>query len=195
MKAQPTQNPTRNRIARVAWNLVYMILYRPSPVPLHGWRRFLLRCFRAKIAEGAHAYPTARIWAPWNLVMGRNSCLGSHVDCYSVAVVSLGDDAIVSQYSYLCSASHDYQDPGFQLVAAPITIGSMAWIAADVFIGPGVTVGEGAVVGARSTVLKDVPPWAVAAGNPCKVIKHRLLQSYTTRFEGPAGTVRGSQKA
>src|SRR5262249_46463625 len=159
----------KNRIGRVAWNLVYTFLYRPSPIPLHGWRRFLLRCFRAKIGEGAHAYPTARIWAPWNLTMGKNSCLGNHVDCYSVDTVSRGDDALVSQYSYLCSASHDYEVTDFQLVAAPITIGRSAWIAADVFIGPGVTVGDGAVVGARSALFKDVPPWVVVAGNPGRV--------------------------
>jgi putative colanic acid biosynthesis acetyltransferase WcaF len=156
----------KNRLARIAWNLVQGTLYRYSPTFSHGWRCFLLRCFGARVGVRAHPYPRARIWAPWNLVMGPHSCLANDVDCYSVARIELGPHATVSQYSYLCTASHDYRDPAMPLVAAPIVIESAAWVAADVFVGPGVTIGEGAVVGARSTVMNDVEPWSVAAGSP-----------------------------
>jgi putative colanic acid biosynthesis acetyltransferase WcaF len=142
------------------------LLYRPSPTRLHSWRRFLLRCFGAKVARGAHPYPSARIWAPWNLTMGEGSCLSRHVDCYSVAEVVLGPRATVSQYSFLCTASHDYTSRDMPLVAAPIRIEADAWVTADVYIGPGVTIGEGAVVGARSTVIHDVEPWTIVSGNP-----------------------------
>jgi len=98
--------------------------------------------------------------------MEAHSCLANDVDCYCVAPITLGVHATVSQYSYLCAASHDYRDAAMPLIAAPIVIGPYAWVAADVFIGPGVTVGEGAVVGARSTVMHDVAPWIVVAGNP-----------------------------
>jgi putative colanic acid biosynthesis acetyltransferase WcaF len=162
-----------NKLGRIAWSFAYHILFRPSPTFLHGWRAFLLRRFGARIGHGAHAYPRARIWAPWNLVMGRRSCLANDVDCYSVAQVTLGDDAVVSQYTYLCSASHDFQDAEFPLVSAPIIIENRAWVAAGAFIGPGVTIGEGAVVGARSTVLRDATPWTVYAGNPARPIKAR----------------------
>src|SRR5487761_2751533 len=143
-----------NRIRRALWGSAWLILYRPSPRPLHGWRRFLLRAFGARIERGAHPYPSSKIWAPWNLTMHEHSCLADHVDCYSVAPISLGAHATVSQYSYLCSASHDYRDPAMPLVAA------------DVFVGPGVRIGEGEVVGARSTVTRDVAPWTVVAGSP-----------------------------
>jgi putative colanic acid biosynthesis acetyltransferase WcaF len=133
---------------------------------LHGWRCFLLRCFGAKVDGGAHPYPKARVWAPWNLSMGPHSCLADEVDCYCVAPIRLGAHATVSQYSYLCSASHDYRDVAMPLVIAPIVIEAEAWIAADVFVGPGVKVGTGAVIGARSTVMHDVEPWAVVAGSP-----------------------------
>ncbi len=100
--------------------------------------------------------------------MGAHSCLANDVDCYCVAPIVLGVHATVSQYSYLCSASHDWRDPAMPLVVAPITIADEAWVAADVFVGPGVTIGAGAVVGARSTVIGDIPPWTFAAGSPAQ---------------------------
>lgn len=173
MRMQAAKVTLANKVLRVVWNLVWTLFYRTTPTFLYPWRRFLLRLFGAKIGPGAHCYPSARVWAPWNLTMGRDSCLANHVDCYCVAPVILEDDAIVSQKSYLCSASHDYQDPAFPLVAAPIVIQARAWVAAEAFVGPGVTVGEGAVVGARAVVTRDVPPWTVVAGNPAKIIKAR----------------------
>ena len=107
--------------------------------------------------------------------MGANSCLGDDVDCYCVDKIRLGSSVTISQYSYLCSATHDYEDPLMPLVTAPIVIGDGAWVCADVFVAPGVTIGQGAVVGARSSVFKDVEPWAVVAGNPARFIKKRLL--------------------
>jgi len=176
MKPKRTLNSNFNRVGRVAWGVVHAILYRPSPVVFHGWRRFLLRRFGATIGPGAHPYPTARVWAPWNLTMERDSCLGHHVDCYSVARIVIGERAVVSQYAHLCSASHDYEDPAFPLTSAPVTIGAMAWIAAGAFVGPGVSVREGAVVGARAVVFKDVPAWTVVAGNPARAIKRRRME-------------------
>lgn len=162
-----------NKLIRAVWGLVWLMLYRPSPVPLHGWRCILLRLFGAKIGVGAHPYPSSRIWAPWNLVMAEHSCLSHYVDCYCVDRVELGAHATVSQYSFLCTATHDYTQNDFPLVTAPILIGEHAWMAADVFVGPGVRVGEGAVIGARSTVMRDVEPWTVVAGNPPKIVGRR----------------------
>lgn len=162
-----------NKLARALWGVVWLCLYRPSPTPLHGWRRFLLRAFGARIGRRAHPYPSARIWAPWNLSMGDDSCLSHSVDCYCVDQVTLGARATVSQYSYLCTASHDYTLRSLPLVTAPIVIGADAWITADVFIGPGVHVGDGAVIGARSTVTRDVPAWRVVAGSPPREVAHR----------------------
>ena len=167
-----------NKVARACWNVVWLLLFRPSPVPLHAWRRFLLRSFGAKIGRQAHPYPSARIWAPWNLVMEENSCLAHRVDCYCVDAVYLGARVTVSQYSYLCTASHDYTHASMPLITAPIRIEADAWVTADVFVGPGVTIGEGAVVGARSTVTRDIPPWTVVAGSPARIIHAR--RSFTS---------------
>jgi putative colanic acid biosynthesis acetyltransferase WcaF len=108
--------------------------------------------------------------------MGDHSCLGDFVDCYCVEKITIGANSTVSQYSYLCSASRDYTYSNLPLVAAPITIGDGAWIAADVFIGPGVTIGDGAVVTARSSVFVDIPPWTVAKGNPALPVRQRKMQ-------------------
>lgn len=105
--------------------------------------------------------------------MDRGSCLADGVDCYNVASIRLGPRALVSQRSFLCSATHDYNNREFPLVIKPIVIEAEAWVAAEAFIGPGVTVGAGAVVGARSCVTKDVEAWTVVAGNPSRVVKHR----------------------
>lgn len=108
--------------------------------------------------------------------MGDHSCLGDHVICYNVGGVRIGAHSTVSQYSHLCSSSHDYEHPNMRQTFAPIDIDDEAWVCADVFIGPGVHVGRAAVVGARSSVFRDVPPWMVVGGNPAAVIKRRALK-------------------
>ena len=169
-----TPPDTQDRLRRYAWQWTWLLLFRPSPVPLHGWRRWLLRRFGATVGARAHPYPTARIWAPWNLVMEEGSCLGLASECYNVAPVILRRDAIVSQRAYLCTASHDIDAADFALTAMPIEIGPGAWVAADAFIGPGVTLGADAVAAARAVVVRDVAARVVVAGNPAQEVRKRL---------------------
>ena len=163
----------RNQLARLAWGVARVLLYRPSPRPCHGWRRWLLRRFGATVGVGAKPYPGAVVWAPWNLTLGDHAWLADGVDCYSVAPISIGAHAVVSQRAVLCAATHDYADPAFPLVARPITIADGAWVALEAFVGPGVSVGVGAVVGARACVTKSVGAGEVVAGNPARVIRRR----------------------
>ena len=163
----------RNQLARAVWSIAWIVLFRPSPRSMHAWRRTLLRCFGASIGNGVVVYSDVRVWAPWNLTIHDRSWIGDGVDFYNVAPVSIGLDAVVSQRSFLCTASHDYEDPAFRLISAPIFIEREAWVAAESFVAPGVRVGEGAVVGARSCVVRDVEPWSVVAGNPARVVKRR----------------------
>ena len=165
-----------NQFLRAIWNTVWCLFYRPSPTLLHGWRRFLLRSFGGKIGPGAHPYPKCRIWAPWNLTMGKHSGIANEVDVYSVAPVVVGDYCTISQHAHLCAATHDYEDPEFRLVPRSIVIGARAWVCAGAFVGPGVVIGEGAVIGARAVVTRDVAPWAVMAGNPARAIKVRHIR-------------------
>ncbi len=165
----------RNKVGRAMWNVVWLLLFRPTPRPFHIWRRMLLRLFGAKLGKDTHVYPSTRIWAPWNLEMLDGSGIGEHVDVYCVDKILLREGSAVSQYTFLCTASHDYHRLDLPLVTAPIVIGSNAWVTADVFIGPGVTVGEGAVVMARSSAFSDVQPWTIVGGNPAKFMRTRTL--------------------
>ncbi len=159
------------------WNIVWLFLFRPTPKVAHFWRIFLLRAFGAKIGRRCSIYPDTRIWLPANLRMGDNCCLASGVDCYNVAPITIGDNSTVTQYSYLCTTSHDISRPEMPLVKAPIIIEDQVWITARCFIGMGVVIGRGAVVGACSVVLKDVAPWTVVGGNPAVFLKERKILS------------------
>ena len=165
-----------NRAARIAWNLVYILLFRFTPRLMYSWRAFLLRIFGAKIGKGCHVYPKSIVWAPWNLEMGDCSCIADEVLCYSMARIIIGERSVISQGVRLYTGSHDYESPNFQLYAKPITIGPNVWIAAEAFVMPGVTISEGSVIGARSVVTHDMPAWTVCAGNPCKSIKQRQIK-------------------
>lgn len=165
----------QDKIRRFAWGIARRLLYRPTPISWHGWRARVLRAFGAKIEGRVYPYPDIAVWAPWNLHMAPESCLGPGVICYNVSSVRLGHGVTVSQRSHLCTASHDFDDPGFPLQGAPITIEDGAWVAAESFLGPGVIIGERAVVLARAVVVRDVPPGAVMGGNPARYLRERAL--------------------
>jgi len=164
------------KFRRLVWNIVWTFAFRPTPRgALNGWRRTILRMFGAKIGKGSLIAPSCFVWAPWNLEMGHYSVLGDHVDCYSMARISIGSKVAVSQRSFLCAGTHDVTSLLRPLVTKPISIGDHCWISAESMILPGVNIAEGAVVGARSLVTKDLPAWYICAGNPCRPIKIRKI--------------------
>jgi putative colanic acid biosynthesis acetyltransferase WcaF len=171
---QPSPHGLRNKLGRVAWLGAWLLFFRLTPTPLHVLRCFVLRLFGADVSLRAHVYPSVRIWAPWNLEMAAGACLGPDVLCYNVARVRLGAHATVSQRAHLCAASHDYRDPKMPVIAAPITIESGAWVAADAFVAMGVRIGRNAVIGARAVVTKDMPPGMICVGHPCRPVKPRF---------------------
>ena len=171
------------RIARMLWSVVWCLFAKPFPRGMMmGWKRFLLKCFGGKIAPTARIYSSARIWYPGNLIMEDYTCLADEVDCYNVDKVVLKHGAQVSQKTYLCTASHPIDVIDGPLITAPIIIEQNAWVTADAFVGMGVTIGKGAVVGARAAVFKDVEPWTVVGGNPAKVIKKRVMRAKGNRL-------------
>ncbi len=170
-------HPSRgDKLRRAVWGIVDAALYRHVPRPLFGVRRLMLRAFGAKVAGTAKPYPSARIYAPWHLEMRAHSAIGARVKIYNVAPILLLEDCTVSQDASLCTASHDFRSPDFALVAARIIVGRGAWVAAEAFLGPGVILGDGAVVGARAVVVRSVPPHAVVAGNPARVVSERVMK-------------------
>lgn len=166
-----------DKFKRLLWNIVYILFFRPFSLPLFKhWRNFVLKIFGAQIGEGSVVRASAQIWYPQNLIIGKYTCIGPHAIIYNPAPIILGNKVTISQYAYLCTASHDILDRSHRLITDRISVDSFAWIAADAFVGMGVTIGEGAVVGARACVFKDIAPWTVVGGNPAKFIKNRIIK-------------------
>jgi putative colanic acid biosynthesis acetyltransferase WcaF len=155
------------------WWVVHSLFFRNSPQVAYGFRRCLLRIFGAKIGRRVIIRPSAVFTYPWKIEIGDHAWIGDDVVLYSLAKITIGPHAVISQRSYLCGGDHDYTDPSFPIRGKEINIGEQAWIAADVFIAPGVTVGAGTVIGARSSVFSDMPEAMVCVGYPCKPLKKR----------------------
>lgn len=170
-----TPYPRGEVIRRELWALVQATLFRWSPRPCHGFRARLLRWFGANIPQPSEVviFPTSRVVFPWRLTLEPRAMVGPRVQLYNLGAITLRRGANVSQNCHLCAGTHDYTRWSMPLVTKPIVIGENAWLGADVFVGPGVSVGELCVVGARSVVVKDLPARQVCAGNPCRPLKAR----------------------
>jgi putative colanic acid biosynthesis acetyltransferase WcaF len=156
------------------WWFVQAVFFRGSPQVMYGFRRWLLRLFGARIGKGVIVRPNVTIPYPWKLQIGDYSWIGDHAVLYCFAKITIGKNVVISQKSYLCAGTHDYRSPGFDIQAFPIVIEDEAWLAADVFVAPGITVGRGAVVGSRSSVFGDLPGMMVCVGSPARPIHARL---------------------
>jgi len=161
---------------RFLWACVQLPFWSKMPRRLSPLRILLLRAFGAQIGRNCRV-DAARIWLPWNLEMSDWSVIGGSAEIYNLSPVRIGANSVVSQRAYLCTATHDHTRADFPLYSEPITVEASVWIAAGVFVAPGTRVGEGAVIGAYSVVTRDVPPWMVCAGNPCRPIKSRVLNN------------------
>ena len=168
--------PLGNRLARAVWGLAHLVLVRPSPRPFHAWRAAVYRLFGATLGPQCHIYPTAQVWAPWNLVCDDAVGIADGAVIYNTLPMRLGSHCVISQDAFLCGASHDFEAAGFPMVSAPITLGRHAWICARAVVGPGVTVGEGAVLGLASVTVKDLAPWTVYAGAPARALRRRVMR-------------------
>lgn len=157
------------------WALVQATLFRWSPRFFHGWRIALLRLFGAHVRESSSivVFPSVKIHFPWKLRLEPHAMIGPRVRLYNLGPIEIGRGANISQDCHLCSGTHDYARWSMPLRTAPIVIGPNAWLGADVFVLPGVTIGELSVVGARSVVTKNLPPGMICAGHPCRPIKPR----------------------
>ena len=165
-----------HRIKRIVWFIINRTLFRILIGRIFKrTRHSLLKLFGAKIDKQAYIYASSKIFAPWNLKVGR-ACIGPNTEIYNKDIITIGDDCVVSQGVFLCSASHDTSSLMLDLVTKPIVIKSNVWVAAEAFVGPGVTIGDGAVVGARAAVFKDVEPWSVVGGNPAVFLKKRVIK-------------------
>ena len=176
LNRQATKYTRTEQIKRVIWSFVKP-LFRFSPRPLFGWRNFLLRMLGARIGRHVNIYSSAVIYFPWHLSIGDYSAIGEDAFIYNLGPITIGSNVTISQRAHLCAGTHDYRQLDMPLEKPPIVVEDQVWICADAFVGPNVTVGQGAVVAARAVVVKDVEAWAVMGGNPAKFIKKRILIS------------------
>jgi putative colanic acid biosynthesis acetyltransferase WcaF len=165
--------PLSNRIRRAIWSLVWLLLARWTPPPLHAWRVLVLRLFGARIGPRCRIYGSTRVWDPANLELGGNVLIGPGAIVYNQGHIAIGSDSVISQRAHLCASSHRIGDRHFQLVLKPIAIGARCWVAAEAFVGPGVTMAEGAVLGARGALFEDAEGYTVYRGNPAVVVANR----------------------
>lgn len=157
------------------WFLCQETIFRFSPIPLYGFRRWLVRLFGGKIGLGVILRPRARLHYPWRIEIGDYTSIGDDAWLYSIAPIKIGSQSVISQKSFLCTAGHNYEDPQFRTTAAPIVVGDGVWLAADVYVAQGVAIGDNAVVGARSSVFHDMPAGMICYGYPCKPVRKRHL--------------------
>lgn len=165
------------KIKRLKWLLAWRLLIKPLPYFFgKKWRIWLTTKFGLKHNGAISIYPNVQIWAPWNVEMGRFVAIDSEVNLYSADKIKIGTKVAISREAFICTASHDINYANRPLTTAPITICDGVWLGARATVLPGITIGEGAIVAANAVVTKDVPAWAVVAGNPAKIIKYRQLK-------------------
>ena len=168
----------KNKVARIVWGFVYLLFFKTSPKLLFNkYRLFLLKLFGARIGKGSIVYPSAKIWAPWNLTLGEYSCIGPNTDIYSMDKINIGDNVTISQNSFLCTGTHDISSKSMMLTTKPINIENGVWVSAHAKILPGVTLKEGCVIGMASVVTKSTFSWTVYGGNPSVIIKQRVIKN------------------
>jgi putative colanic acid biosynthesis acetyltransferase WcaF len=164
-------------LRRALWQGFLMHVVRFMPRPLNSLRIMLLRAAGAKIGPRCLIMPGVKVFIPWNLEFADCVAIGHNVELYGHGKIRIKSNTLISQYSFLCTSSHDYTRPDMLAICADIEIGSECWVASGVFIGPGVMIGDGTVIGARSVVTKSMPGRIVCAGNPCRPIKPRTLSA------------------
>jgi len=165
-----------NKLERVAWRLTWLLLARFTPPAFARWRNLLLRLFGARIGRGAKVYASVRIWLPRNLELGEGVLVGPGAELYNQGHIAIGPHCVISQRAFLCASTHRTSDPDFELVLRPITLGRGCWVAAEAFVGPGVTMGDGAVLAARGALFEDAEAMGVYRGNPAVQIAQRRFE-------------------
>ena len=168
--------PGRSRFVQALWFFIGLPLLRFPLIPMGIVRRTTLRIFGARLGRGLVIKPGVRVKYPWLLEIGNDCWIGE--DCWidNLAPVALGDNVCISQGAYVCTGNHDWSDPSFGLIVRPVRFESGAWVGARALIGPGVTVGECAVVTAGSVVNKAVPSYEIHAGNPAQFVRKREIR-------------------
>ena len=176
IKKNRAQKPYSNKeyILRILWAFSKP-LFNFSPRNAFKWRSFILTIFGAEIGKNVHIYSSAKIYMPWMLKIGDNSCIGEWALIYNLGMIEIGKNVTISHKVHLCAGTHDYKNPELKLIRSNILIKDNVWLCADCFLGPGIVVGEGAIISARSVVFTNIKDWNIVRGNPAQYLKKREL--------------------
>ena len=166
-----------NRMARAVWQIAWLLWARWTPPMLHGWRSLVLRGFGARLGKDCRVHASVCIWLPSQLELGDNVLIGPGAQIYNQGRILIGNNSVISQRAHLCASSHDVDDPQFQLLLRPVTIGAQCWVAAEAFVGPGVTMAEGSALAARGALFGDAEAWTIYRGNPAEPVRQRERQA------------------
>lgn len=144
-------------------------------LPFSAFKVWILRRFGAKIGQQVRIKPGVRVKFPWRLTIGDCVWIGENTWLDNVAPIAIESHVCLSQGVYLCTGNHDWSDPNFKLIPASIHIEQGCWIAARAVVGPGVTIGRGAVLCLGSVTGRSLQPMTIYAGNPAQPIKQRVI--------------------
>jgi putative colanic acid biosynthesis acetyltransferase WcaF len=172
--------PFKERLMILLWSFAWALLCCWTPKPLNAWRLFWLKLFGCKIQGTPFVHQRARIEMPWHITLHDKSCVGDRANLYALGEIELGSNCVVAQEAYLCTGTHDFNDPHLALVTAKITVGSDVFVGARAFVLAGVQIGDGAIVGACSLVTHNVEPWSVVAGSPARFLRLRTRPNSET---------------
>jgi len=161
-------SPGRNRLVRGLWYFISLAIFESGWVPLARPKRWLLQLFGASIGRGLVIKPQVWIKYPWRLALGEHCWIGRGVWIDNLADVQFHDHVCVSQQVYICTGSHNYRRPSFDLITRPVEVGNGVWLGARALVLGGVSIGANAVVAAGSIVTSDVSAATVVAGNPAR---------------------------
>ena len=157
------------------WRFAQWVLFRGDFIKFYGFKCYVLGWFGATIGSKVSWKPSVKCTFPWKLTVGDHSWIGEEAWLLNLDEIRIGANVCISQRVFLCTGSHDWAKESFDLITKPIIIEDGVWICANVFVGPGVTIGENTVVTAGSVVTKDLPAGMICSGNPCVPVKKRKI--------------------
>lgn len=172
VQASPYDSPwgLAPRVKVLLWEICWALLCRWTPKPFNPWRLLWLRAFGARVDGVAFVHGRAVVVRPWNLTLRSRACLGDGAVAYCLDRIELGAGSTIAQGAYLCTGTHDFDDPNAPLRTSPVTIGAAAFVGLRAIVLPGVEVATGSLIGAGAVLARDTEAWAVYAGNPARKI-------------------------
>ncbi|MGA3086643.1 MAG: DapH/DapD/GlmU-related protein [Thermodesulfobacteriota bacterium] len=157
-------------------NLIFLLLeLSPYPVRINIFRLLLGKLGNAPLID----YGTYFRY-PRKIKIGNNVAINRGCELYAAylakgGTITIGNNVALGPHVKIFAGGHDYCTTDLVVTAGPVVIKDFVWVGGNTTILPGVLVGEGVVIGAGSVVTQDIPPYTVATGNPCRVIKSRVL--------------------